>query len=220
MRLLIRIVEERKQLIVFALANCFILVGVAARTTHRQPKPYRPRRLCAIKTGLDTKLLLIGTTFRIGQGLTMKGRGQALHVAGIGQQITGQLRDGKLIKGHIRVDGIDDPVAITIGIGAWIVLLVSIGIGVAGHVEPMPAPTFAEMRRVQQAIHQVFVGVWVAVADKRFNFLLSDGSSPRRSKLKRRISVVRSASGAGVSPNPFNLATMNWSISLRIAFGE
>ena len=74
-----------------------------------------------------------------------------------GQHVAGELLDRELIERHVGVEGVDDPIAIRPD-RARPVLLVAVGVGVAGQVEPAPRPALAVMRRSQQSIDQRLVG--------------------------------------------------------------
>ena len=74
------------------------------------------------------------------------------------QQVAGDLLDDELVVGQVAVEGVDDPVAVEADL-ARLVLLVAVGVGVAGGVEPDPAPALAVVRRVQQPIDQLSEGV-------------------------------------------------------------
>src|SRR3954465_16089859 len=76
----------------------------------------------------------------------MEGGRQPLHRRGIGKQVTGDLLDRESIERHVFVEGGDDPVAPTPGRGTRAVDLETVGVGVPGLIEPMPAPPLAEVR--------------------------------------------------------------------------
>jgi len=54
------------------------------------------------------------------------------------------LADGEFVEGEVVVEGADDPVAVGPD-GAFAVLFVALGVGVAGEVEPDFGPAFAEL---------------------------------------------------------------------------
>ena len=91
---------------------------------------------------------------------------------------------------------------------------VAVRVGVAGHVEPVPRPALAVVRRRQQPIHQPLVSVGPRVVQEGVHFR-GVGGRPVRSRLTRRISVPRSASGEGLIPSCSRRARMKWSIALR-----
>ncbi len=96
----------------------------------------------------------------------MEAGGRLLGKRGVGEQVAGKLLDGELVKRHVLVDGPDHPVAVSVRIGAGRVLLVAVAVGIAGQVQPVPSPAFAEVGRVEQAVDQPVVGFGIIVFDK------------------------------------------------------
>ena len=167
----VAIVEEREELIVLLLRDGIVFVRMTLGAADGQPQPHAACRGNAIKNRLNPELLLIGPAFRVGECLAMEGRGQPLVGRRVREQIAGQLLEGEPIERHVGVDGLDHPIAITPGFAAWIVFFVAVGIGIAGHVEPMTPPPLAEMRRFEQPIDQLFIRLRRRIAHKRIDQL-------------------------------------------------
>ena len=91
-------------------------------------------------------MLAVRAAFGVGKSLAIESGGEFLKGGGVRKKVAGQLFDGKLIKGQVGVDRVDDPITITPGIHSWSVFFVSIAIGVACLVKPVPSPAFTEMR--------------------------------------------------------------------------
>ena len=68
------------------------------------------------------------------------------------QQVAGDLLADEPVVRLVGVEGVDDVVAIAPGVRIGDVARRAGRFGVAGHVEPVPAPAFAERRRGQQPI--------------------------------------------------------------------
>ena len=117
-----------------------------------------------------------------------------------GQQVAGDLLDDELVVGQVAVERVDDPVAIEPD-AARLVLLEAVGVGVAGGVEPVPAPALAVVRRGEQPLDQLLVGV--RRCRRRGTRRPPRASAAGRSGrgYSRRSSVTLSASGDGVSPS-------------------
>ena len=62
--------------------------------------------------------------------------------SGFREKVVRELTDHKLIVGHIRVKGGDDPVAIEKGRALGLRPLLG-NVGIAGKIEPVPSPAFA-----------------------------------------------------------------------------
>ena len=71
----------------------------------------------------------------------------------MGQKITGQLVDGKLIKRLVLVEGLDHPLAVRPN-GTRQIYLVTIGIGIAREVEPTPGHVLPVVGRSKQAVDE------------------------------------------------------------------
>ncbi len=91
--------------------------------------------------------------------------------ARLGQQISRQMLQHELAVRDISIDGANDVIAILIGIGGRVIVLVATRLGIADQVEPVPAPALAEMRRRQQPIHHLFPGFPGCVFNKGFHIL-------------------------------------------------
>ena len=61
----------------------------------------------------------------------------------------------------VLVERADHVVAVSPGIGAVEVVLEAVGVGVARNIEPVPAPTFAVVRRGEQPIDEAFPALGV-----------------------------------------------------------
>ena len=85
-------------------------------------------------------------------------------------------------------------------------------VGVAGHVEPVPAPPLAVVRRRQQPVHDLGERVRASRREER-STSSGVGGRPVRSKVTRRSSVRLSAGGEGWSPSASSRASTNRSMS-------
>ena len=120
---------------------------------------------------------------------------------GSGQLVAGQLLVHELIERLVGVERANHVVAILEGPGADRVLrCAAFAVGVAGHVEPMPGPAFAVVRRREQPIDQFFVGVGATGRPRTASTSSGVGGKPSRSKYARRMSLRLSASGENESP--------------------
>ena len=85
--------------------------------------------------------------------------GDDLIVRARGQQIAGDLRAHKLIVRQVGIEGRDDPVAILVHLRDGKIRVVAGGVGVAHHVEPVPAPAFAVRRGGEEAVEENCAGL-------------------------------------------------------------
>ena len=94
----------------------------------------------------------------------MKTGGNLLVPGGVGQEVAGHLLDGELVKRHVPVEGVDDPIAVRPN-RARQIFFIAIGICVTRYIQPLAGPAFAIVRRSQQSIHNLVVGIRAAVRE-------------------------------------------------------
>ena len=73
--------------------------------------------------------------------------------------------------GLVVVERADDVVAVGPGVRPRLVLVVAVRVAVVDDVEPVPRPALAVVRRREQPVDQLLVGVGVAVRDERVDLL-------------------------------------------------
>ncbi len=152
------------------MGELIVLVRVAARAADREPEPNRAERFHAIHHGGHAPLFFVRAALGVGERLAVEGGGELLRFGGIRQQIAGELFDGKLVKRQIRVDRLNDPIAIAPRVEARAVFFITVAVGIARLVQPMSPPAFAKVRRGQKAIDQFAVSVRRLVVHKIIYF--------------------------------------------------
>ena len=98
------------------------------------------------------------------------GRGETREppaVAGRRHQVAGNLLLHEPVVGLVGVERLDDPVAVAERVRVRDVLVEPVRVGIAGDVEPVPAPPLAVARRRQQTLDHPFVGVGPLVGEER-----------------------------------------------------
>ena len=108
------------------------------------------------------------------------------------QDVAGDLLAEKLVVGLVGVERLDHIVAIPPGIGAELITLEAVGVGVVGDVEPVAGPAFAVVGRSEQAIDELFIGIGRFVGDKRGHFL---GRGRQAEEVERQPADERAAIG-------------------------
>ena len=88
-----------------------------------------------------------------------------------GQQVAGELLADELVVGHVAVEGVDHPVAVAVHLRDRVVGVVAGGVGVADHVEPVPAPALAVGGRGEQPVDDLREGVRRLVRQERVDLL-------------------------------------------------
>ncbi len=84
--------------------------------------------------------------------------------------IAGQLLLNELIEWFVLVERLDHVITILVRIETDPVAGIAVGVGVAGHVEPVAAPALAVARGVEQAVQQAFVGIGGRISQKAVGF--------------------------------------------------
>ena len=82
----------------------------------------------------------VGAPFEVDHHVAMKPAGDLLLERGAGQQVAGDLLDGEAVERQVAVEGVDDPFAILPDV-AMVVDVIAVGVGIAGQVEPLAAPS-------------------------------------------------------------------------------
>ena len=169
-------VEEGEHLVILALREWVELVVVTLRATQRDAEEHRRRRVDAVEHGLNAELLGVNAAFLIDLRVAMEPGRDLLPDGRVGQQIAGELPDGKLIEGQVLIEGVDDPVAVFPD-GPRRVEGITVRVGVTGRVQPPAGPTFAVMGRGEQPIHQPLEGVRTSVVEKRVHLFRPGGKT-------------------------------------------
>ena len=118
---------------------------MAATAIQSQSEPCQPCRFDSIKDRFHEPFLFNPTAFSIQSMIAIEPRRDNLILSRIGQHVTGQLLNGKLIKRHVGIVSLDHPVAPRPHF-ATAVDLKSIAVGVASIVQPTDRHAFAVMR--------------------------------------------------------------------------
>ena len=156
--LLVDVVEEAEERIEFLLADRVVLVVVAAGASHRQAEEDGGRGLDAVDGVLDPPFLLDRPGLGDGAVVAVEAGGDLLGQGGVGEPVAGDLFDREAVEGHVAVERRHDPVAPGPH-GPGEVVLIAVGVGVAGAVEPVAGHRLAVPRGGEQAVDQPLVGV-------------------------------------------------------------
>src|SRR5262245_42119597 len=111
------VIEEGVELIELLLRDRIIFVRMAFGATDRQTQPDRAGGRRAVNSGFAAKLLRIDATFFVRERLAMESSRGLLRKSGVGQQVAGNLLNGKLIERHVAIDHLDYPIAIEVSVG-------------------------------------------------------------------------------------------------------
>ena len=131
----------------------------------------------------------------------MEAGGDALFVGGRGQHVAGDLLDGELVERQVAVERVDHPVAVPPH-RAEGVLLVAVAVGVAREVEPGAGPALAVVRRGEQAVHGLLVGVGRGVGEEGIDLL---ERRRQADQVEREAAEEGLARGLGRGLEPFRL---------------
>ena len=94
----------------------------------------------------------------LGAGAQVAGGDQRFLVAGE-HLVAGDLLLDEAVVRLVRVEGVDHVVAVAPGVRTILVEFEAVGVGVANDVEPLGGPALAVVRRGEQAVDDLFVGV-------------------------------------------------------------
>ena len=163
-------VEVGVELVKLALRDRVVFVIVAAGAAEREAEPRLAGGVHAVDDRLREPLRLDASALAIQPRVAVKTGRDFLRQRGVGQQIAGELLDGKLVERLIAVVGADDPVAPRPH-EARAVALEAVAVRVAREVEPLLRHFLAVARRREQPVHHPIVGLGSGVGEKRGHFL-------------------------------------------------
>ena len=129
--------------------------------------------------------------------------------------VAGKLLLHEAIIRLVVVERFDHVIAVAPHAGTIAVILEAVRLGVAHHVEPVLRPAFAVVRRRQQPIDELLIRIGCVIVDERIDLLRRRRQPGKVEGDRRRMSVARSASGAGRSPLARRRSRMNASTPLR-----
>ncbi len=162
------LVEEGVELVELLLRDRVVLVRVALGAADGQPHPDLSGRGDAVLDGGVAKLLVVGAALGVGHRVAVEAGGDELILRGHGQQVACQLQDSEAVERHVGVQRPDHPVAVRPD-GAQSVLLIALGIGIAGQIQPDACPALPEVGRVEQLVHDLFVSFRGIVFEERLH---------------------------------------------------
>ena len=165
----LRIGEESKKLIELALRKWIVLVIVALRAPHGEAEICRPERRSPVYQLLIAELLDVDSVLSVCNGVALKSSRHLLLNSCVRQQVTGNLFQEELVERHVAIQRVDHPMAITPCMWSYVVLLVTIAVGVAGQIEPVPSPLFPIMLRFQQPVDDALICIRPAIGKKLFH---------------------------------------------------
>ena len=213
--------EQGRDLVILLLRDRVELVIVAAGAVDRQAEERLPERArrgpparrtaspSASRTSPRSVADLVpGPADEIARG------DQGLEVVRV-QHVAGDLLPDELVVGQVAVERLDHPVAVAPGVVADVVVLEALALAEPDDVQPVPRPS-ARRSGARRA------GGRPASRRRRRRCRRrtarpppGSGGRPIRSNESRRISVRRSASGAGCRSRASSCARTNRSMSLR-----
>ena len=149
--LLRQLIEVREELIELALRQRVKLVIVALSTSSRQSHPHGRGRADAVGDVLGAVLFGSDTGLLGNHVIAVEPGRDPLFDRRIWQQVAGELFDRELIERHVRVEGVDDPIAPTPH-EPLVVREIAVCVGVPRLIEPVACLMFAVARRREQSV--------------------------------------------------------------------
>ena len=167
---LVDVLEQGEEPVVVLLLDRIELVIVAARAFKGKAEKGRGERLHAVAHVLHAVLFLHAAALAFLLVQAVEGGGQDLVVAGVREQVAGELPGDELVVRQVVVKRLDHPVAPGPDF-AFAVHLEAVAVGIAGHVQPVHRHAFAEVFGREQAVHQLRVCGRRLVGDEGRHFL-------------------------------------------------
>ena len=170
------VVEERKELVELALRNRIVFVIVAAAAIEGQSQPCHARGFHSVDDRFDPPFLRNNAAFSIESMVAIEAGRQDLLRRSAGQQVAGELFDGELVERHVAVERVDHPIAPRPHLPAAVDLK-AVAVGEASEVEPLQRHPLAVARRIEESIHEAFVGSGSLIGEHRVDFQGSRGNA-------------------------------------------
>ena len=167
-------------------------MGVTLGAGQRESKPGGAGGRHAIHHRVEPVLERVDASLLVEHRVAVEPRGDALLEGRLRQHVSGDLLDREAIERHVRVQSIDDPVAIRPD-RPLPVFLVAVGVSVARQVQPAPRPSFPIPGRGQQAVHQALVGVRRRIVHERVRLLRGgrDANQVQANPPHQRVAIRR-----------------------------
>ena len=139
------VVEVSVEAIELFLGNRVVLVVVATRATHRESEPNRRGGFDTVDGVLNLILIGIGAVLGVAAMVAVESGGDQLVERWVRQLVAGKLLDRELIEWHVAVECLDHPITPAPHV-ALLIVLVAVGVGVAGGVKPAKSHALAVAR--------------------------------------------------------------------------
>ena len=162
-------VEEGVHRIEVLLQQGVVLVVVAARAAEGKAEEDGGRGFDAVDDLFGEVFLGHNAVFGVNAVVAVEAGGYDLGGRGVGQEVAGELLDDELVVGLVGVEGVNHPVAPAPHV-ARAVVLIAVGVGVAGGVEPAGGHAFAVAGGLEQAVDGVFEGLRGGVGEEGVEF--------------------------------------------------
>ena len=179
-----------------------------------RPRNTRPGRLGDVVQGVLPPQALVVQVDHVGVAAIEPGRDERPGIVGR-DLVAGELQADELVVRHVAVEGLDDPVAISPGVGPGLVELEAVGVGVTAPGRASAAPSARRIAGSRAADRRLARRHPGGSSDGTRRCSSGVGGKPVRSKVSRRRSVARSASGAAAARCASRPARMNASIGFR-----
>ena len=172
----IGVVEQGHDREILVVGHRIKFVGVALGALQGEAQPRGAGGGHPVHHGMIAEFQRIDAAFLVQHRVPVEPGGDELVGGGIGEEIARNLFDCELVEGQVGVERADDPVAPGPD-GAAAVLFITIGVRITGQIEPLPSPSLAIMRRGQQAVHGMFIGLRGRVGERGGQFCSGGGEA-------------------------------------------
>ena len=140
---LVRVIEKREHAVILVVRERVELVRVALGALRREPQHRLAQAVDAVEHLDHPEFLRDDRSLLVYHAVAEEAGGHDLLLRRVGQKVASDLLHHELVVGHVAVDRGDDPVTPGPHL-ATKVLLVTVCVGVAGEVEPVPRPLLTE----------------------------------------------------------------------------
>ena len=138
--------ENRGERIIVGLEDRIKFMIVASNTTERHSQKRLTDRIELLVDGIHDQLFAIWFRKNFGTKDQETGTGFGFLIA-VGEQVTGQLFGDKRIDRFVRIERLDNVIAISPSVSESDIFVEAVRVGISGYVQPVPSPSHSVLRR-------------------------------------------------------------------------
>ena len=147
---------------------------MALGTGHGGAHPNGHGGIDAVDNGGIAELLIVGSALAVGHGIPVEGGSHQLILTGIGQEVSGDLFDGELVKRFVGVERFYNVITESPD-GARRIVGIACGVSITREIQPAAGLVLAVGRGCEEAVGEAVIGIRRNIADKGVHLIRTRG---------------------------------------------